>query len=211
MDTTAIEQFQMHGQDIPRLLEHWAEHKPEHPALVWAPRVGESRRWSYIDLLIDVRRLATGLATRGIAKGDTVLIHSENCPEMVLSWLACATLGAIAVTTNTKSVGAEVTYFAEHTGAVAAITQPQYAAMVAAAAPALKWIAVTDDDSGEPPDATQAAHGFDAFDSLFADADDWAPRAPEPMLPFGIRTAVAPTPRTENRLQLCAFTWKNGR
>ena len=28
---------------------------------------------------------------------------------------------------------------------------------------------------------------------------------------FGIRTAVAPTPKTEKRLQLCAFTWKNGR
>ena len=47
--------------------------------------------------------------------------------ETVLAWLACATLGAVGVTTNTKSVGAEMTYFAERTGAVAAITQPQYA------------------------------------------------------------------------------------
>ena len=28
---------------------------------------------------------------------------------------------------------------------------------------------------------------------------------------FGMSTAVAPTPRTENSDQLCAFTWKNGR
>ena len=28
---------------------------------------------------------------------------------------------------------------------------------------------------------------------------------------LGMSTAVAPTPSTENRLQLCAFTWKNGR
>jgi len=195
MDTTAIEQFQMHGQDIPWLLEHWAEHKPEHRALVWVPREGEPRRWSYADLLNDVRRLAAGFAARGIAKGDAVLIHSENCPEMVLSWLACATLGAVAVTTNTKSAGAEVTYFAEHTGAVAAITQPQYAPMVAAAAPALKWIAVTDDDSGEPADAPPAAHRFDAFDALFADADDWTPRSIEPMLPFGIMFTSGTTSR----------------
>ena len=99
------------------------------------------------------------------------------------------------MTTNTKSVGAEVTYFAEHTGAVAAITQPQYAATVAAAAPALKWIAVTDDNSGEPADATQSAHGFDAFDSLFADAGDWTTRAPEPMLPFGIMFTSGTTSR----------------
>src|SRR3954462_7767362 len=184
MDTTAIEQFQMHGQDIPWLLEHWAEHKPEHRALVWVPRGGEPRRWSYAALLSDVRRLAAGFAARGIAKGDAVLIHSENCPEMVLSWLACATLGAIAVTTNTKSVGAEVTYFAEHTGAVAAIPQPQYAAMIAAAAPALKWIAVTEDNSGEPATADQTAHGFDGFDSLVGDPADFTARSPEPMLPF---------------------------
>ncbi len=195
METAEIEQFQTYGQDIPWLLEHWAAAKPDHPALVWAPREGEGDRWSYEQLLTDVRRLAAGLGAKGIAKGDKVLIHSENCPEMVLAWLACATLGAVAVTTNTKSVGAEVTYFAEHTGAVAAITQPQYAAMVAAAAPALKWIAVTDDNSGEPATAEEAAHGFDAFASLFADAGDWTGRAPEPMLPFGIMFTSGTTSR----------------
>src|SRR3954454_13067624 len=150
MDISAIEAFQTHGQDIPWLLEQWAGAKPNHPALVWAPRDGEARRWTYTELLADVRSLAVGLAAKGIATGDKVLIHSENCPEMVLSWLACATLGAVGVTTNTKSVGAEMTYFAEHTGAVAAVTQPQFAAIVADAAPALKWIAVTGDNSGEP-------------------------------------------------------------
>ena len=195
METAAIQEFQTHGQDIPWLLQHWAEHKPDHDALVWAPREGDGRRWTYAELLTDVQRLAVGLAARGIAKGDKVLIHSENCPEMVLSWLACATLGAVAVTTNTKSVGAEVTYFAEHVGAVAAITQPQYAAMVAAAAPALKWIAVTDDNSGEAPSADDAAHGFDSFDALVGDAADFTPRAPEPMLPFGIMFTSGTTSR----------------
>ncbi len=195
METSAILQYQMHGQDIPWLLEHWADRKPDHPALVWAPRDGGGRLWSYADLLTDVRRLTAGLAARGIAKGDKVLIHSENCPEMVLAWLACATLGAVGVTTNTKSVGAEITYFAEHTGAVAAITQPQYAAMIAEAAPALKWIAVTDDNSGEPPTAEESAHGFDSFAALLVDVDDWTPRAPEPMLPFGIMFTSGTTSR----------------
>ncbi|HLM18182.1 MAG TPA: AMP-binding protein, partial [Acidimicrobiia bacterium] len=195
METAAIEEFQTHGQDIPWLLQHWAEQKPDHDALVWAPREGDGRRWTYAALLTDVQRIAAGLAARGIAKGDKVLIHSENCPEMVLSWLACATLGAVAVTTNTKSVGAEVTYFAEHTGAVAAITQPQYAAMVAGAAPALKWIAVTDDNSGEPASEKEAAHGFDSFDTLVGDAAEFSPRPPEPMLPFGIMFTSGTTSR----------------
>ncbi len=195
MEPSLIEEFQTFGQDIPWLLEHWADRKPDHPALVWSPRDGAARRWTYAELLVDVRRLAAGLDTRGIGKGDKVLIHAENCPEMVLSWLACAALGAVAVTTNTKSVGAEITYFAEHTGAVAAITQPQYAATVSAAAPALKWIVVTDDNSGEPAGDAEAAHGFDAFESLFADAADWTPRPPEPMLPFGIMFTSGTTSR----------------
>lgn len=195
MDATALQQFQMFDQDIPRLLEHWGDRKPDHPALIWSPREGDGRRWTYRELLADVRRLAAGLGARGIAKGDKVLIHSENSPELVLAWLACATLGAVGVTTNTKSVGAEMTYFAEHTGAVAAITQPQFAAMVAEAAPALKWIAVTTDNSGEVPSAEQAAHGFDAFDALYADESAWSGRPAEPMLPFGIMFTSGTTSR----------------
>lgn len=135
-ETARLDRFQMHGQDIPTLLRHWAEHKPDHPALVWSPKEGDGRRWTYAELLTDVRRISAGLAARGVAHGDKVLIHSENSPEMVLTWLACAHLGAVGVTTNTKSVGTEMTYFAGHTGAVAAVTQPQYAALVAEAAPA---------------------------------------------------------------------------
>ena len=195
MDHHAVEQFQMSGQDIPHLLEHWADRKPDHPVLVWAPREGDGRRWTYAELLTDVRRLAAGLAARGIAQGDKVLVHAENCPELVLSWLACATLGAVAVTTNTKSVGPELTYFAEHTGAVAAITQPKFAAMVAEAAPALKWIAVTADNSGDAPTVDEAAHGFEAFDALFAAEADWTPRPAEPMLPFGIMFTSGTTSR----------------
>ncbi len=195
METTAIQEFQTHGQDIPWLLEHWADRKPDHAALVWSPREGDVRRWTYAELLVDVRRVAAGLDARGIAKGDKVLIHAENCPEMVLAWLACAALGAVAVTTNTKSVGAEITYFAEHTGAVAAITQPQYAATIAAAAPALKWIVVTDDNSGEPAGGSESAHGFDTFATLLGDAQDWTPRSPEPMLPFGIMFTSGTTSR----------------
>jgi crotonobetaine/carnitine-CoA ligase len=198
-DPARLTSFQTHGQDIPGLLAHWAEHKPDHPALVWSPKEGAGRRWSYAELLTDVRRISAGLAGQGVSAGDKVLIHSENCPEMVLTWLACAHLGAVGVTTNTKSVGAEMTYFAEHTGAVAAVTQPQYAAMVAAAAPGLRWIAVTGDNSGDAPaDDEQQAIGagdFLPFDSLLGDAAAAVDREPEPMLPFGIMFTSGTTSR----------------
>ena len=34
MDRSAIEQLQMHGQDLPGLLQHWADKKADHPALI---------------------------------------------------------------------------------------------------------------------------------------------------------------------------------
>ncbi len=61
-----------------------------------------------------------------------MLIHADNCPELVLAWLACATVGAVGVTTNTKSVAAELAYFVEKAQCVAAITQPRYAEVIEA-------------------------------------------------------------------------------
>ena len=105
--------FQMAGQDIPWLLTHWAAHKPDHPLLVWEPKAGPGRQWTYREFLTDVRRIAAGLAANGVTMGDKVLIHADNCPEAVLGWYACAMLGAAAVTTNTRSVAAELRYFVE--------------------------------------------------------------------------------------------------
>jgi len=183
-DRGALMELQTHGQDLPWLLAYWAERRPDHPLLVWDPPGGSIRTWTYRQMRDHVWRIAAGLTRRGISQGDRVLIHAENIPEFVISWLGCALAGAGAVTTNTRSVASEVSYFIEKAGCTAAITQPKYAALVADAGPDLKWIAVTPDDGGEPGVDSTAAGG-DHFDSLLAD-ETFAGRAPEPGLPFGI-------------------------
>jgi crotonobetaine/carnitine-CoA ligase len=195
VDAQQVSEFQFAGQDIPGLLAHWARAKPDHPFLIWEPRTGPGRRWSYRQFHQDVRALAAGLHARGVARGDRILIHAENCPEMVLAWYACAELGAVGVTTNTRSVGAEITYFAEHTGCVGAITQPQFAALVAESAPGLAWIVVTEDNSGDPAPAEQQSHGQGDFASLWADAESLPPRPAEPMAPAGIMFTSGTTSR----------------
>ena len=86
-----------------------------------------------------------------------MLIHLDNCIEAMLAWFACVELGAIAVTTNTRSAAAEMEYFAGHCGAVAAITQPAYAELVAANCRGLRWIAVISHDAGAAPRTCRAA------------------------------------------------------
>jgi carnitine-CoA ligase len=178
MDRSTIEELQMHGQDIPWLLQHWAEHKPDHPALIWEPTDGEGASWSYAQLVAATRDLAAGLRDRGIELGDKVLIHADNCPEMLLAWLACATLGAVAVTTNTRSAPAEVGWFIDHSQCVAAITQPEFVGHVGAARRDLRWVAII----GDRGDADNTI----AFDDLRGDGASWTGRAIEPLRPFGI-------------------------
>jgi carnitine-CoA ligase len=177
MDRSVIEEIQMHGQDIPWLLEHWAEKKPDHPALIWEPFEGEGARWTYSELVAATRDLAAGLRDRGIELGDKVLIHAENCPEMLLAWLACATVGAVAVTTNTRSAPTEVGWFIDHSQCVAAITQPEFVGHVGAASRDLRWVAVIGD---------RAEPGTISFADLRGDGASWKGRAIEPLRPFGI-------------------------
>jgi len=184
-DPAAVAAYQFHGQDIPWLIDHWAEHRADHQFLIWEPKEGGGRSWTYAEFAEATRSVAAGLTARGVKKGDMVLIHADNCPEGVISWYACARVGAVAVTTNTRSVAAEVRYFIEHTGCVGAITQPQYSQLVAEAGPDLGWVVVTPDDSGVAPTAP-VADGHEPFSSLEGDASSFEDRPAEPLLPAGI-------------------------
>ncbi len=186
VDAAHAAAFQFQGQDIPWLVDHWATHRPDKAFLIWEPKDGPSRTWTYAEFSEETQQVATGLAARGVGVGDMVLIHAENCPEAVIGWYACARLGAVAVTTNTRSVAAEVNYFVTHTGCVGAITQPRYASLVAEAGPDLGWIVVTSDNSGVPASTEELAHGRDGWDDLHLDAADVPPRDRDPLAPAGI-------------------------
>jgi carnitine-CoA ligase len=135
------------GRDVAWLVDERARLRAAHPFLVWAPFDGRPVTITYGELGFRTRAIAGGLAARGVAAGDRVMIHLDNGPELLLAWLACARLGAVAVTTNTRSAGPEVAYFADHAGAVAAITSPEHADLVTRHASGLRWTAVTGDES----------------------------------------------------------------
>src|SRR5262245_8324248 len=64
-------------------------------ALLWEGEPGEVRRITYAELLAQVNRLANGLRSLGVKKGDRVGIYLPMVPEAAVALLACARIGAI--------------------------------------------------------------------------------------------------------------------
>jgi len=68
----------------------------------------DGRRLSYGGLPSAVAAVAHGLQTiHGIQKGDRVAIYAANCPEWILTFWACAVLGAQTVAMNGWWTGPE--------------------------------------------------------------------------------------------------------
>ncbi len=75
---------------------HVAAGRGAQAALIWdLPMAGESRRYSYAELLDRVARLAGALAALGVRRGDRVVIYMPMVPEAAMAMLACARLGAV--------------------------------------------------------------------------------------------------------------------
>jgi acetyl-CoA synthetase len=57
--------------------------------------VGDVRKFTYADLYREVNKLANGLKSLGVKKGDRVSIYMPMIPELPMAMLACAKIGAI--------------------------------------------------------------------------------------------------------------------
>ncbi len=64
-------------------------------ALIWEGEPGERRTYTYWDLYREVNRFASALKKLGIKKGDRVAIYLPMIPELAVSMLACARIGAV--------------------------------------------------------------------------------------------------------------------
>lgn len=191
------------GMDVTWLVDQWVERQPDKTFLIWEPFEGDERRWSYAELSRDAKRFAAGLYVRGVGCGDYVLIYLENSPEFLVAWFACAYLGAVPVTINTRSVPENVQYFADVMKPVCAITQSSFAQMVNAACSDLKCMAVAKSPSGEGSVAEAVeSFGAEPFESFFDDSS--LPKLPrDPERDFAIQFTSGTTSRPK------ATVWTN--
>lgn len=189
------------GRDVNWLLDMRAETRADHAFLIWEPFVGARQVWTYRQFRDRVLRVAAGLHQRGIRAGEAVLVHLDNSPELELLWFACARLGAIVVTTNTRSSGDELDYFAANCKAVAAITQPELADLVTAHVKNVRWHAVTDHlVDGDAPASTQTPAGMLGFADIDGDPATLPALAADPWRPGSVQYTSGTTSRPKGVL-----------
>ncbi len=102
-------------------LEENAENRPQAVALL-----GGSFSITYKELKEKVLSLATGFAGLGIGKGDVVAAQLPNCPEFIITFLACAARGAIFQTLHMPYRKTELAELLNHGEAKAVVALGQF-------------------------------------------------------------------------------------
>lgn len=74
---------------------HLLGHRRNKAALIWEGEPGDTRTMTYLQLHREVSKFANVLRSRGVQKGDRVIIYMGMVPETAVALLACARIGAI--------------------------------------------------------------------------------------------------------------------
>ena len=101
-----------------------------------------SRRASYAEFYVRSRRLASALAKRGVAKGDTVAIMSPNTPAMLEAHHGVPMCGAVLSALNYRLDAASLAFILDHANVTVLLTDRSFSPVIAdalsrAAAPPL--------------------------------------------------------------------------
>lgn len=181
-------------KNIHLILKAHADKRPDTPFLHWTPFSGDHKTYSYKEFYDAALRVAAGLRAKNIGAGDYVLLHANNCPEFLLTWHACAALGAIVVTTNPRSSRDELAYFIGHANPKCVITQPEFLGLFKDIKGHYEWLACTETNSGEPADAP-LPDNIVPFKTLFSSASKFEPANSGSLTPLSVQYTSGTTSR----------------
>ncbi len=85
-----------------------------------------SRRFTWREHYVRVRRLASALQQRGVGKGTTVAAMLANTPEMIEMHFAPAMIGAVVNTLNTRLDAETIAFMLDHGEATVLITDREF-------------------------------------------------------------------------------------
>ncbi len=120
---------------LPAAVRRAARLWPDRVAWIFDVREGPEPQGSttltFSDIEVRVDLIARHLRDRGIRSGDRVAVLLHNRPEVPLTWLALATLGATAVPLGTKLRHDDAGWILAKSRAVAIVTTPGLAEAIA--------------------------------------------------------------------------------
>src|SRR5688572_17477604 len=136
------------------------------PALIDGPT---GRVYTYRQLPVMINKLAAGLQSHGLARGEVLAIYAPNLPEYVLAFHAVASLGAVTTMVPPLFTDEEIAKQLRDSGAKFLLTIPQLmpTAMEIAKATGIQKLFVI----GE-------AEGAVSFESLLSNAGPAQPSSP---------------------------------
>ena len=75
---------------------HVEEGNGDKTAIIWEGNdPAEDKKYSYSELLIEVKKFANVLKSNGVIKGDRVCLYMQMIPELAIAMLACCRIGAV--------------------------------------------------------------------------------------------------------------------
>ena len=134
-----------------------------------------SRRASYAEFYARCRRLASALARRGIAKGDTVAVMSPNTPAMLEAHYGIPMCGAILNALNYRLDAASLAFILDHADAKVLLTDRAFSPVIADALSQAKVSPLVIDIDDSPEEGGDLL-GTIEYEALLAGGDpgyDW--------------------------------------
>ena len=75
---------------------HVEEGNGNKTAIIWEGNdPAEDKKYSYSELLIEVKKFSNVLKSNGVIKGDRVCLYMQMIPELAIAMLACCRIGAV--------------------------------------------------------------------------------------------------------------------
>lgn len=129
----------------------------------------EDRPFTFEEFNARINRLANGLLSLGLTKGDHVAVMLGNCNEIVEVMMAVAKNGMVAVPVSFRFVASEIEYVVNQSESKAFIVGEEFLETVAQAQPNLRTVTRYISIAGRP------VRGMDDYEQLMAGQSESEP------------------------------------
>ncbi|RLA15975.1 MAG: long-chain fatty acid--CoA ligase [Gammaproteobacteria bacterium] len=109
---------------FPKLMLSHAQLRPDRDA-IREKDLGIWQSWTWAQVAVEVRALACGLASLGLARGDKLAIIGDNRPRLYWAMCAAQSLGAVPVPLYQDAVADEVAYVLDNADVKIALVEDQ--------------------------------------------------------------------------------------